>query len=64
MMVNPRIGQLVRVRYAAHYRDQMPYHDRVGIVRIRARGRPRNHGIEIDGRLIAIPCGNLMRIGP
>jgi hypothetical protein len=64
MMLNPRIGSEVQVWYAAAWREVMPLHGRIGIVRIRSRGRPRNHGIEIDGRIIAIPCGNLRRPTP
>lgn len=61
MMLNPRLGQPVRVRYARHYARHMPLHDRVGSVVIVSRGRPRNHGVRIDGVVYAIPCGNLCR---
>lgn len=61
MLSNPRIGQRVRVHYAKHYCDMMPLHGKVGIVRVRATGRPRNHGIEIDGHLFTVPAGNLMK---
>ena len=61
MIAHPKVGQRVRVRYAKHYREMMPYHDCIGIVRIVAHYRPLNHGIEIGGRIIVIPCGNLMR---
>lgn len=59
MMLNPRRGQRVRVHHARRYARMMPHHGRVGIVRVVCRGKPRNHGFEIDGRTIAIPCGNL-----
>ena len=40
----------------------MPLHGRFGIVRIVARGGgPRNHGVEIDGEIVAVPCGNLRK---
>ncbi len=61
MIVNPRIGQRVRIHYRAAVSVHMPYHAHIGIVRIRGRGRPRNHGIEIDGQIISVPCGNLQR---
>jgi hypothetical protein len=37
----------------------MPLHDRVGVVRISSLGKPRNHGIEIEGIVHVIPAGNL-----
>ena len=64
MILSPRIGQCVQVWYRPVLRDGMPFHGRVGIVRIRSRGRRherRNHGIEIDGQIIAVPCGNLRK---
>ena len=61
MMTNPRIGQRVQVWYRADMRPIMPYHGRVGIVRIASRGKPRNHGVEIDGRVVVVPCGNLRK---
>ncbi len=62
MMLNPRIGQRVRVHYRKSWSRVMPLHGRTGIVRVVCRkGRPRNHGVEIDGRMIVIPCGNLVR---
>lgn len=62
MMLNPRIGQRVRVHYRKSWATFMPWHGRTGIVRIACRkGRPRNHGVEIDGQMIVIPCGNLVK---
>jgi len=69
MLSNPRIGERVRVHYAekkkpgalAAKADVMPLHGKTGIVRIRARGRPRNHGVEIDGDVYVIPAGQLRR---
>lgn len=61
MIVNPRIGQRVRIRYRPVLRDFMPLHDECGTVRIRSKGKPRNHGIEVDGVLYVVPCGNLMK---
>jgi hypothetical protein len=59
MIVNPALGQRVQVWYRAKLAGFMPHHGAVGIVRVASRGRPRNHGIEIAGRLVVVPCGNL-----
>lgn len=62
MMGHPRLGQSVRVHYARRW-GAMPLQDRVGVVRVVASGRgPRNHGVEIDGRIYAVPCGNLQTL--
>lgn len=63
MLCYPRPGQIVRIHYGKQWRrDKMPFHDRTGVVRICARRPgPLNHGIEIDGEIIVIPCGNLMK---
>ena len=61
MISNPRIGERVQIWYAAKARPHMPHHGKIGIVRIASRGKPRNHGIEIEGQIIAIPCGNLRK---
>jgi hypothetical protein len=62
MIVRPRPGSTVQVWYRAGVRDFMPWHGRLGVVRIVAPGPgPRNHGVEIDGRLIGVPCGNLRK---
>lgn len=62
MMTSPRIGQQVSVRYNQRICGLMPLHGRTGIVRVRSNGKPRNHGIEIDGIIHVIPCGNLFKI--
>lgn len=59
MMANPRKGQLVRVHYKKSLADWFPLHGKVGTVEIVCKGKPRNHGVVIDGKLYAIPCGNL-----
>lgn len=64
MMLNPRIGQRVTVWYRAGLRDAMPLHARSGVVRVRGSAKPRNHGVEIDGKVYSIPCGNLMKTCP
>lgn len=61
MLANPSVGQRVRIHYAARYSPMMTLHGRCGVVRIVSKGKPRNHGIEIDGILYGVPCGNLMK---
>jgi hypothetical protein len=64
MIVHPRKGSTVQVWYVKRAAASMPFHARTGIVRIVSKGPgPRNHGIEIDGRIIGVPCGNI-RIPP
>ena len=61
MIFHPRIGQRARVHYAKGLAAMMPYHGKVGVVRIVSRGPgPRNVGVEIDGRLVVVPRGNLV----
>lgn len=69
MLLNPRIGQRVQVWYAKNskvfgpnYRDYMPLHGKIGIIVFRSCGKPRNHGVEIDGKFYSIPCGNLRKV--
>jgi hypothetical protein len=56
---NPKPGQRVQVWYRKGLRDYMPHHGRLGTVAVVSKGRPRNHGVLIDGRMVVIPCGNL-----
>ena len=63
MVSNPKVGDVVRVHYKKQAAPHMPHHGRTGVVRIASSGRPRNHGVDIDGRIIAIPAGNLMKGG-
>lgn len=58
MMLNPRIGSQVQLWYK---NKEMPLQGRTGTVLVASRRRPRNHGVEIDGRLVVVPCGNLRR---
>ena len=61
MIFHPRIGQHVRLHYAKRAAMVMPYHGRTGVVRVVSSGPgPRNVGVEIDGRLVVVPRGNLM----
>lgn len=68
MIRQPRIGQAVRLHYRTTPRGGfpapstwMPYHGSTGIVRIVSRGPgPRNVGVEIGGKLVVVPRGNLV----
>lgn len=63
MIVNPKIGQAVRIHYRKDRAAFMPLHGRVGVVTNRSKGPgPRNHEVEIAGTRYAIPCGNLMKV--
>lgn len=70
MIFRPYSGQQVRIWYATKPRRAggivpasfMPLHNRSGVVRIVSHGPgPHNHGIEVDGEVVAVPCGNLLR---
>ena len=56
MISNPRMGQMVQCWYRVR---AMPLHGKIGTVEIVSQGKPRNHGVRIDGVLYVIPCGNL-----
>ncbi len=63
MIVYPKPGQQVQIWYKKALADWFPLHGKVGTVRVVARGKgPRNHGIVVDGKLYAVPCGNLRRV--
>lgn len=59
MMSNPRKGALAQVWYNKRLAPEMPLHGKIGVVKIASKGKPRNHGIEIDGVMWVVPCGNL-----
>jgi hypothetical protein len=59
MLSRPKLGQRVQVHYAREYARWMPLHGRVGVVAVVGTGRPRNHGVEIDGEVYVLPAGNL-----
>jgi len=62
VLVHPKIGAIVQVWYRKDRAAFMPWHGRLGIVRVVSKGPgPRNHGIEIDGRLVVVPCGNIRK---
>ena len=60
MLINPRINQPVIIWYRPSLRH-LPYHGQSGRVVIRSRGKPRNHGVAIGGRVVVVPCGNLQK---
>ena len=59
MLLNPRLGQKVQCWYKNH---ALPLHGKIGVVKVVSRGKPRNHGVEVDGHLYIVPCGNLRRV--
>lgn len=61
MLLNPRLGQRVQVWYRPSLR-WLPYHGKFGVVTVVCRGKPRNHGVRIDGVDVAVPCGNLRKV--
>lgn len=61
MIASPRINARVQCWYAERWRKVAPLHGKVGVVVISSRGKPRNHLLEIDGRLYVVPCGNLRK---
>lgn len=60
MLVHPRIGQRVTLRYAKKFARLWPHHGRQGVVLAKGRGPgPRNHLIDLGGVPVVVPCGNL-----
>lgn len=64
MMSNPRPGARCRLHYRRSFAGLMPHHGRTGVVEIVAKGRPRNHGVRLDGSgtLVVVPAGNLVPV--
>ena len=65
MLVNPKINQLVEIRYNPKMRGGelgTNLHGKTGRVVIAGKGKPRNHGILIDDAVFIIPCGNINKI--
>lgn len=45
--------------------DEVLYHEveSMGVAMIaQLKGAPLNHGVRIDGKLYAVPCGNLVKV--
>jgi len=63
VIFRPRLGQCVRIHYAKRSASIMPYHGKVGVVRIVSSGPgPRNVGVQVDGRTVVAPRGNLIAV--
>jgi len=63
VIFHPRPGQRVRIHYAKRSAPIMPHHGKVGVVRLVSSGRgPRNVGVEVDGRTVVVPRGNLIAV--
>lgn len=62
MLANPRPGQRVQVWYRRDRAAFMPLHGKLGSVVVVSRGKPRNHGVKVDGAVYVVPCGNLRKV--
>lgn len=62
MLANPKKGTRVIIRYKKSLAGWMPLHGKTGIVTIASKGKPRNHGVVVDGVLWVVPCGNLNKV--
>jgi len=66
MVFDPKIGQRVQVvcdeRCGAEYRYLLSLDRKIGTLRVVARSKSRTHGVEIDGRIYAVPRGNLRKV--
>ena len=62
MISNPTPGQRVTLWYAEAKRRIAPLHGKPGVVFARAAGPgPRNHAVEVEGRLVIVPAGQLRK---
>lgn len=59
MIANPRKGMTVQVWYNKRIAPEMHLHGKTGTVTVVSKGKPRNHGVMIEGVLWCVPCGNL-----
>lgn len=64
MLANPKPGTLVRIQYRRALHPIAPLQGKIGVVEVVSKGKPRNHGVRVDGRLHVIPCGHLVKLGP
>lgn len=62
MLANPKQGQRVQCWYRRDRAAFMPLHGKLGSVVVVSRGTPRNHGVEVDGAVYVVPCGNLRKV--
>jgi len=60
MVSNPKVGDVVIVKYKKALKHWFPLEGRTGTISIVCKARRcRNHGVNIGGQLWVIPCGNL-----
>ena len=63
MVSNPKVGTPVIVRYKKKLKHWFPLEGKTGTITVVCKSRKcRNHGVTIDGKLYAIPCGNLFLV--
>lgn len=64
-MRNPKAGDRCRLHYRKAMAGFMPHHGKCGTVVIVGKGRPRNHGVRLDGcgTTTVVPAGNLVPEG-
>jgi hypothetical protein len=62
MLFNPAKGQRVRLHYRESARRWFPLHGKIGTVKIVGKGKPRNHGVEVEGVMYVVPSGNLQKL--
>lgn len=60
MILNPKIGNNYQVWYRKE-NNHLPLHSKIGAAVIKSTGKPRNHGVLIDGIIYVVPCGNLRK---
>jgi hypothetical protein len=62
MLVNPRPGDRVQLRYRASLRSLCP-HGATGTIVVAGKGKPRNHLVRLDdGRELMVPCGHITKL--
>lgn len=61
MLSNPEVGQAVELRYSPGRRRLTHLHGKAGTVVVRGKGRPRNHGVMVEGTLYVVPAGQLRK---
>ena len=63
MISNPKPGTPVVIRYKKALKRWFPLEGKRGIITVVCKARRyRNHGVLVEGRLYAIPCGNLFPV--
>lgn len=63
MMSFPKLGTPVVIKYKKTLKSWFPLEGKRGTIAVVCKARKcRNHGVMVDGRLYAIPCGNLFPV--